>query len=238
TTAFFQSILMRQMLGDLGVSNNNEEAKSHAAIIFVSAFVDWNSQIYISGDSAERDPVQVAKLVLRKTSERISRCLQTLDSSLRFRVQLRLYHGWHKGYEPTANKKAITYVLASTNCADLSSVRNVVFESNVGYGDRLLHALPQRLHEKLGIHLPNTLREQKGILGEKMVDTAMAADVVLAAANEPREWILVVAEDDDLIPPIFTAEALLSKSSSRIILLQNRRRTSNFVKLENIMVRL
>lgn len=215
----------------------SERPPVQGGIVRVSAFIDWNSQIHISGDSEKKDPITTARVVLTKTSARIARSLHGIDNAARFRVQLRLYHGWHKGFEPTANKRAITNVLASLNYSDLSPIKSVVFDPNVGYGDCLLGALPHRLHERLGIHLPNTLRMQNGDLGEKMVDTAMAADVVLAAASEPDDWILVVAEDDDLIPPVFTAESLLTKNVSRVLLLQKRRRSENFLKLDKIMMK-
>jgi hypothetical protein len=218
----------------------NEKPTETARIGFqkVSAFVDWNSQIHVSGDRNQRDPIATADMVLKKTTTRIARCLESIDSSGRFRVQLRLYHGWHKGFQPTANRVAITTVLASKNFSDLSPLRNVVFDSNVAYGDCLLHALSIRLHARLGIHLPNTLQTQHGGLIEKMVDTALAADVVSNAASQTEEWIIVVAEDDDLVPPVFTAEALLAKHSSRVLMLQSRNRSANFLKLEQIMVKM
>lgn len=205
-------------------------------IVSVSAFIDWNSQIHISGIPHEKDPIATARVVLKRTSQRIARCLQNVNPDTRFKVQLRLYHGWHKGYAPTPNKLAITTVLASQDYSDLSPTKNVIFEENVGYGDCLLFALPKRIHERLGIHLPNTLRMIERRLGEKMVDTAMAADVVATAAKEPNDWILVVAEDDDLIPPIFTAEALLSGHPSKILMLHSRDRSKNIIKLDNISV--
>ncbi|WP_143277585.1 NYN domain-containing protein [Bordetella genomosp. 10] len=215
-----------------------KEQSQGARIQPVSAFVDWNSQIYINGEKLRKDPIMTAQLTLEKTVARIARCLNKVDRDGRFRVQIRLYHGWHKGYEPTINRKAITTALASISFADLSPIRNIVFDSNVAYGDCLLHALSSRLHTRLGIHLPNTLQLQHGVLGEKMVDTALAADVVSNAATQTDEWIVVVAEDDDLVPPVFTAEALLSKTSSRILMLQNRKRSGNFLNLENIMVKM
>jgi hypothetical protein len=218
------------------------DAGSHgsarAGIQSVSAFVDWNSQIHVSGDKNQRDPVATAEIVLKKTAARIGRCLSQADANCRFKVQLRLYHGWHKGFQPTVNRKAITTVLASTDFADLSTFRNIIFEPNVGYGDLLLHALPNRQHARLGIHLPNTLQLQNGELGEKMVDTALAVDVVSNAATQPDEWIVVVAEDCDFAPPVFTAEALLSTSRSRVLLLQSRSGSENFLRLENIRVKI
>jgi len=215
-----------------------EQGSQRAGIQTVSAFVDWNSQIHVSGDKRQRDPVATAEVVLKKTTARIARCLGKIDQNSRFKVQLRLYHGWHKGYHPTDNRKAITTVLAATDFADLSPLQNVVFAANVAYGDCLLHALASRFHARLGVHLPNTLQLQNGRLGEKMVDTALAADIVSSAATQTDEWIVVVAEDDDLVPPVFTAEALLSRYSSKVLMLQSRARSENFLKLENIMVKM
>ncbi|GAA0743106.1 hypothetical protein LRH25_05965 [Ideonella azotifigens] len=219
-------------------TDERQAATARTGFQKVSAFVDWNSQIHISGDKKQRDPMATAEMVLKKTTTRIARCLGGIDPGGRFRVQLRLYHGWHKGFQPTANRIAITTVLASKNFADLSPLRNVVFDSNVAYGDCLLHALSIRLHARLGIHLPNTLQTQHGELTEKMVDTALAADVVSNAASQTDEWIVVVAEDDDLVPPVFTAEALLARYSSKVLMLQSRNRSENFLKLQHIMVKM
>lgn len=215
-----------------------EEGSLTTRIQTVSAFVDWNSQIHLSGDKKQRDPVATADIVLKKTAARIAKCLSQFHRHGRFKVHLRLYHGWFKGFHPTDNRKAVTTVLATTNFADLSPLRNVVFAPNVAYGDCLLHALSSRLHVRLGIHLPNTLQVQHGQLGEKMVDTALATDVVSNAATQTDEWILVVAEDDDLVPPVFTAEALLSSYSSKVVMLRSRDTSENFLRLEDIMVKI
>lgn len=206
-------------------------------IVNVSAFIDWNSQIHIRGDKSDMDPVVTARLVLERAAKSIARCLNDVDAGRRYKVRMRLYHGWHKGFEPTVNRRAITTIIASTNFSDLSPLRNVVFDDQIGYGDRLLCALSERLHDRLDVHLPNTLREQHAENIEKMVDTAMAADIVHSAAVDPNEWIVVLAEDDDLVSPIFTAEALLSRSASKIKLLHSRKRSEKFLKLDGVAVR-
>lgn len=206
-------------------------------IIRVVAFVDWNSQIHLSGLDTKDDPVAAAKAALEKTARRVARCLIATDQRARFVVNLRLYHGWHRGFEPSANKKAITTVLAAIDFASLSAVPAVSFSEAVGYGDCLLAALPRRLHQRLAIHLPNTLRTQDRVDSEKMVDTALATDVVFTAFNEPNDWIVVVAEDDDLVPPMFTAEALLEPHGARVLLLHSRKRRGTFLRLDLLTVR-
>ena len=192
-------------------------------IISVRAFVDWNSQLLLTGVDADEAPMEATERALRMTTRRISQCLADREPNRNFRVELRLYHGWHKGYEPTARRRAASTVLSRTDFAALSSKPSVVYSPNVAYGDHLLHALSRRLHSKLGIHLPNTYRHRHGVVWEeKMVDTALASDVVLAAHQDPNEWIVVVTEDDDLIPSVFVAEAVLSTTGSRAILIRKR----------------
>jgi uncharacterized LabA/DUF88 family protein len=204
-------------------------------IVSVAAFVDWNSQLLLTGRDSSADPEGVAELALRQTTRRIARCLADFDSGKRFRVGLRLYHGWHKGYEPTVNRKAAQVVVGRADFATLSQRPTVVSSPNVGFGDRLTSALDRRLHARLAIHLPNTMRKRYSEVEEKMVDTALAADVVSTAYREAGDWILVVTEDDDLIPSIYVAEAALLGSSSKVILLRKRAQASMMI-LDDLLV--
>ncbi|MGA8940223.1 MAG: hypothetical protein WB439_13760, partial [Acidobacteriaceae bacterium] len=79
-----------------------------------------------------------------------------------------------------------------------------------------------------GIHLPNTVRSRNSgrDLEEKMVDTALSADVVATAYRERADWIMVVTEDDDLIPATYIAEAVLDGSGAQVVLLRQRSQTS------------
>ena len=219
------------------MNGRGQGSDSSSQVIHVVAFVDWNAQIHLSGLDGKTDPITAARGVLERTARRVARCLAATDKNARFAVSLRLYHGWHRGFEPSANKKAIRTVLAAADFASLSTVPNVSFMESVGYGDCLLAALPCRLHQRLSIHLPNTLRTQDRIDSEKMVDTALATDVVFSAINEPKDWIVVVTEDDDLVPPVFTAEALLEPYGARVLLLHSRKRSGTFLRLDLLTVR-
>lgn len=207
-------------------------------LINIMVFVDWNSQLLIYNGSKTKDPILLSSQAFNSVTRKIATCLDRSFPTLRFRAALRIYHGWHKGYEPTANKKAITQIIAGTDFATLSHKPNVVFMEEVGYGDNLIGASAERLHKKLLIHLPNTVRDRqvgKG-LEEKMVDTALASDVIVMAYNEPADWIMVVSEDDDFVPPLFVADTILNRSSSRALLLSTRRRSRNLINLENILM--
>lgn len=206
-----------------------------SAYVRVVAFIDWNSQLLAHSKGGV--PVDAARRVLEKVSGNVARSLAMEFPAARFMVDLRLYHGWHKGFEPTANRKAIVQVVSSADFSSLSPrPTNVIFSGDVRYGDCLLIALERRIHEKIGIHLPNTLRSQdrKGELVEKMVDTALASDLVAHAAQDRNSWLMVVAEDDDFIPPVFAAEALFAGSKSNVLLLR-KRTASPFFKLDDIL---
>ena len=206
--------------------------------IKTTAFIDWNSQLLQSGLPIKKNPVGAAEIALKNITRKIIKTLDEIDCGKPFKVNLRFYHGWHKGYEETVNSKAIRSVVATTDFSTLSTKRNIVFDAEIGYGSCLLSALPTRLHDKQGIHLPNTLRDKiegRG-LEEKMVDTALATDILVTAYAEPTTWIIAAFEDDDLIPSLFSAEAAIHRSGSRILLISLRKRSKNFLKLDNICV--
>jgi hypothetical protein len=206
-------------------------------LISVNTFIDWNTQIHYSSAFAIDDPILRAKHTLERTARIIENVLKGQDVSGKFRVRIRLYHGWHKGFEPTANRRAIILAVAGTDFSALSRSPAVIFSPEVQYGDFLLTALPTRLLARPMIHLPNTLRQQDRSAEptEKMVDTALAADLLSWARNDPSEWALVLADDDDLVPPAFVAEAWTVTCGGRILLVRHRH-SRNFLRLDGLVV--
>ncbi len=205
-------------------------------IVDVTAFIDWNSQLILARIDSKAESVVKAQSVIRYSARRIARCLAELDGNSRFRVALRFYHGWHRGFQPTDSRRAMQNAIFQTDISTLSQRPNVVFSQNMAFGDKLLGALDRRQIARLSIHLPNTLRlRSNGDSEEKMVDTALAADVVTAAFRETAGWIVVMAEDDDLIPPVYAAEAVLRPMGSRVVLLRARG-NSNMLSLEDLLV--
>ena len=208
------------------------------ALMWVTAFIDWNAQIHSSGASKIDNPISQASHTLERTARTIGRVLMARSETRRFHVILRLYHGWHKGFQPTPNRKAIKTVVSQTDFSTLSTFPKVVISPDVQYGDQLLAALPERLHARLAIHLPNTLRQQQKNKphSEKMVDTALAADLLAWANSDPGEWALIFADDDDLVPPLFTAEAWIKPHGGRALLVRSRRSNLQFLKLDGLLI--
>jgi hypothetical protein len=203
----------------------------------VVAFVDWNAQIHGFDCLKLNNADDRASRTLNLTVRSISKLLASRDPDSRFRVSLRLYHGWHKGYEPTDNRKAIIAAVAAADFSSISRSRNVIIRPDVSYGDRLLDALDSRLHVQLGIHLPNTLREQgPDRLNEKMVDSALATDLLSWARLPDSDWAVVMCDDDDLVPPVFVAEAWTKQQGGRVLLARHGTPRQGLLRLEGLLV--
>ncbi len=204
--------------------------------IRVTAFVDWNAQLHNAG-ARDGNPLSRARLTLERTARAIGRSLAR-HATDRFYVVLRLYHGWHKGWEPSENFRAMLKTVSETDFSGLAQTPNVVCSPDVQYGHTLLAALDERTHAQPPIHLPNTLRQQSRNLSatEKMVDTALAADLLEWARRRPTEWALVLSEDDDVVPPIFTAEAWIQPHGGRAFILRASRPRAGFLKLDGLLM--
>ena len=113
-----------------------------------------------------------------------------------------------------------------------------MFLQGLAYGDTLLDACERRLIGHKGVHLGNTLRRTPFTdeFREKMVDTALAADLLSLARTANGEWLLVVAEDDDHVPPVFVAERWLESSSSRVLLVRKRTSVAQFLNLDGLVL--
>ena len=196
------------------------------------AFVDWTAQMH-NARARDGTPQERARRTLRRTMRTVTKAL--IGESDRFHVSLRLYAGWHKGWQETEQLKAATQAVESEDFGALSS-SNTSFVAAVQFGHTLLEAVPERQHRKPPIHLPNTLREQDRSQRptEKMVDTALATDLLSWARNQRNEWALVLAEDDDLVPPVLTAEAWVNRDGGRALLVR-KRPASQYVKLDGLL---
>lgn len=203
----------------------------------VAAFVDWKSQIHNAGATSILDATQRARTTLNSVSMAIAHTLRQIDIKSRFVVQVRLYHGWHRGVTPTDNRRALLQL--ENNPEFLwKTLDGVRFELPIGYGENLLHALPHRAtRTPPRINLPDTLRapiEDGGKNREKMVDTALACDILTHARFSPKDWRLIVAEDDDLVPALFVSEAWTKDKGGRTFLLR-KRDASKHISLEGLL---
>jgi len=188
----------------------------------VTAFIDWNSQTYNAGVKREmvRNGLGIDKVV-QYVAKTIDGILSEHKQWDRYDVDVRLYHGWYAGLTKT---KCRSVIEALSSDGGLPSSRGkCTFNWMTPFGDKLLSALDRRLHSKVHLHLPDTLRDDtEGNRREKMVDTALVADLLSVARGDSQGWKLVLAEDDDVIPGLLVAEKWSSERGGRCILARTR----------------
>lgn len=184
----------------------------------VGLFVDWNSQIRRVPPAYKVDAVSKGGHALRSVGKAVTKALCSSDPTSTFRVRVRLYHGWTQGFSQTENRRAIAALPEFETPDDIFPSSRVLALGDLEFGDRLLDCLPERLNQGLGIHLPGTFRRKdKNSSGEeKMVDTALSADLLSWAKDEPQSLALVVTEDDDLVPPVFVAESWMKPYGGQV----------------------
>jgi len=205
----------------------------------VGLFVDWNSQLRAVPKDLENDPIERCRHALKATGKAATKLLCKFEEKSIFRVRMRLYHGWTSGTTQTANRRAFGAIDEMLTPDDLFPSIRVTAWSDVEFGDRLIDALPRREIGASRIHLPNTLRKQRGDEPptEKMVDTAIAADILTWARHEPASIALVFSSDDDMVPPAFVAEAWMKPYGGSLHLVRPPARAdSKFLSLEGLLL--
>lgn len=200
----------------------------------VTAFVDWNSQTYNAG--VRRDLVRAGRgidTVLNYVASTVESVLSQYKQWDRYDVDVRLYYGWYSGLTKTKSRMGIEALSAE---GSLPKARGkCTFSWDQPFGDKLMAALDRRLHRRLNLHLPDTLRDDgDGGSREKMVDTALVADLLAVTRSNSQGWKLVLAEDDDVIPGILVAEKWSSEHGGRCILAR-RRSEMGHMRIEELL---
>lgn len=194
----------------------------------VLALVDWRSQISNANQTSEPRAERKAERTLVYVTRKLSESLEATGQADLYNVSVRLYHGWFKGLTFSENRKALGRLFLNGDAPSLVSRTRFTWERP--FGDLLLCANDFRLHPRLKIHLPDTLRDAldgSGRQREKMVDTALAVDLLHSARSEPADWRVVMAEDDDVIPAIFASEHWGKSHGGKTIILRTSLRTSH-----------
>lgn len=121
-------------------------------------------------------------------------------------LQTRIYHGWHTG--ATKSKDRVAWELARGSFTT-KSTRSVSYVPEIAFGNDLICGGRR-------VPLLDTLRLREHEWIQKMVDTAMVADLLCLTRTlsggfvrgaRPNQSVVVVADDDDLFPGVLTAEA-------------------------------
>ena len=173
-------------------------------------FVDWNTAVVASGAARRKRPDAVAATALEHVERVVSDYLGSA-SGPRHRVRLRVYAGWHAGTTRTdyfhgVDKIRQKYARGIRRYRD-GRVAFLGGDDGIQFGARLACASDKRLVRKHGVHFLDTLRDRDGEPTEKMVDTALVADLLGLAMRKQADRYVVVSDDDDMLPGLFAAEA-------------------------------
>lgn len=201
-----------------------------------SVFVDWNSQQYNAGQAGELRPARRVEKTIDFIIRAAVAAVKSIGDADIYQMELRLYHGWHRGLTKTENRRELERQIAS-GLVPLRS-ENVSVDWRSPFGDRLLNAFDHRLCRGRDFHLPDTMRadlNQQGREREKMVDVALAADLLAHCRGAQGETSIVLAEDDDVIPAIFVAEKWSQANGSQCRLVR-RREDAGHLRLEGLLL--
>ncbi|WP_131197919.1 hypothetical protein [Phytopseudomonas dryadis] len=124
-------------------------------------------------------------------------------------VKTRIYHGWHRGKEPTEDRVAWNKLRLELRAI---SRKNVSYLPDIEFGNELICKSKRT-------PIFDTLRPDRsnpGDTSQKMVDTALVSDLLSYCRTEsssfrrnekPMTLAIVIGDDDDLLPGVFVAEA-------------------------------
>lgn len=194
----------------------------------VHILIDWNSELRALKCDLQGHQGEVARRVLRLVCRDVGKLLHKMAEGSALFLHLRAYHGWRRGYEPTPRRSGLEEARRFFSPNDPEDRGLAAYSPNqvqvvrtLEFGDKLLGARDERLCGN-GVngdhHLPFTLQEDAtGTPTEKMVDTALVADLIHLASEDDGSWIIVVGQDADLVPGILAADGLMHGTDRRVI---------------------
>jgi uncharacterized LabA/DUF88 family protein len=164
------------------------------SLVKACVFVDWhnaesNARVFLS---THRE--RYFQNVIFRIQDEVAKILKRRDSTVRYRAALRVYHGWHNEDRPTASRSKFEQLNQSESFG--RTIGLVSFAPEIKFGNELACDTPRN-------PLFNTSRAQ----GQKMVDTAMACDLLYMLRTGAAAVGIIVSDDDDFVPAVFTAEA-------------------------------
>lgn len=185
---------------------------SRGRIINVRTFIDWDSARRILSTDTQRGRNDLGLRSMMEIQNFIAELLQKLDTGGHFRVDYRVYHGWHRGTTKTDDYREFEKISAGSELS--RRLGKCSFSPSVAFGNVLLCGGKRSM-------LYNTLRKRIDTQKDeqKMVDTALVSDLLTSVRNDRGSIHIVVGDDDDLIPGVITADSW----GAKVILARVRR---------------
>lgn len=190
----------------------------------VTALIDWDTarRIVPCRDLDVRNIEQV----IERLQNAIAQYIASFDKRDAYRVNWRIYHGWHQGKTKTKDRLLFEKFLTQ---ATARTIKKVSFSSDYVFSGSLCCSSFRK-------PIVDTVRTDQttGETRQKMVDTMLVCDLLHLARTREYFLIIVVANDDDFVPALYTAEAW----KGRVIMLHNREHINSHLQLDGIAGRM
>lgn len=162
------------------------------------ALVDWHNLEGYFDFKFSSNPRKYLPDAILQLQQQVTRALNATGAGERFRVTLRMYHGWHHERDAMPIRRDFEMFANDTQFARRFS--NVSFNAGFQFGNELLC-------QTNGTPLFATFRGGGQSTGQKMVDTSIVCDLLHLIRYGYADTAVVVADDDDFIPALLTAKA-------------------------------
>ena len=159
--------------------------------------IDWhNVQSRVDEDFHLNPRKRIPALILR-IQQQVAKALARMDSTVRYRASLRIYHGWHDKREPTPIRADFEIFRFCSSFA--RRIGNVSFVAGFEFGNELCC-----YNESMPLY--DTYRGKGQAIGQKMVDTSIICDLLYLGRASSDFSGVIVSDDDDFIPAILMAK--------------------------------
>lgn len=186
------------------------------SFIQARVLVDLNNLQARVDESFHKNPrARIPSLVLR-LQQQVARVLGQMDSTVKYRAALRIYHGWHQKRSMQPIRTDFDRFRFDTTFA--RRIGQVSYMPGFEYGNELC------CYDEV-MPLYDTYRGSGQDLGQKMVDTAISCDALHLGRFFPEMITVIVSDDDDFLPAVITAK----KWRAKCILMRVNERDLTFV---------
>ncbi len=184
-------------------------------MITANLFIDWDSASRVTTIRPKKDMPLAARLSCTRQAyaelqERIISKLAEIEPKSPIKIlKTRIYHGWHSGTTPSADKVVWDQLRSQLKAV---SRNRISYLPDIEFGNELIcRGGRSPIYDTLRAD-----RSNPGASSQKMVDTALVSDLLSFCRSEsssfrrnerPTTLAIVVGDDDDLLPGVFVAEA-------------------------------
>ena len=188
----------------------------------VAVLVDWDSARRIAPKPSPQSIESITQAFF-KLQDKIADLLTSDDNKSIFKVHWRMYHGWHQGKTKTPDRLVFEKFAMQFNSR---RIKRVSFGCDFEFGDLLkCHSRRAQLYDTLRVDSETKQYRQK------MVDTALACDLLHMVRTQDSSRYYIVGGDDDLVPIVITAESWKAK----VCLLRLRKNENKHLNLSGIL---